>query len=218
MSALSAAGATVVAPPFLKEANRGGARSAAGRSGPGPLCSRRLHVQFNVVKSGALERALVAAVAIECACPRHALIRADTGNDLDFADTPPVCVPPPTNAREPGREYVLCTRIPQATFARAEKTIDAALALLPDNSAAHEASGFLHFTKHQWAQAIAEEGRQSQPTPTTWLNGPPRAANSLRSGNKKASRHCFLGMHSARSKSGCSSLRPACRCARRACL
>ena len=203
MSALSAGGATVVAPPFLKEANRGGARSAAGRSGPGPLCSRRLHVQFNVVKSGALERALVAAVAIECACPRHALIRADTGNDLDFAD---------------GREYVLCTRIPQATFARAEKTIDAALALLPDNSAAHEASGFLHFTKHQWAQAIAEEGRQSQPTPTTWVNGPPRAANSLRSGNKKASRHCFLGMHSARSKSGCSSLRPACRCARRACL
>ncbi len=47
---------------------------------------------------------------------------------------------------------------PAGDIVRAEKTIDAALALQPDNSAAHEASGFRHFTKHQWPQAIAEEG------------------------------------------------------------
>ena len=129
MSALSAGGATVLAPP--KEANRGGARTAAGRSGPGPLCSRRLHVQFNVVKSGALERALVAAVAIECACPRHALIRADTGNDLDLPTTwPPVCVSLSTSTNDSlatmkpsGREYVLCTRIPQATLCAPRKPL-----------------------------------------------------------------------------------------------
>ena len=50
------------------------------------LHSRRLHVQFNVIKGGVLERALVAPVALECACPRRPLIAGRSGNDLVFAD------------------------------------------------------------------------------------------------------------------------------------
>ena len=63
MSALSEGARRPVA-PLLKEANRGGGRSATGRSASGPLRSRRLHVQFNVVKSGPLEGALVAPIPV----------------------------------------------------------------------------------------------------------------------------------------------------------
>jgi adenylate cyclase len=44
-----------------------------------------------------------------------------------------------------------------ADNARAEKAIDAALAVQPDNSEAHRAKGFVvYFAKHQWGPAIAE--------------------------------------------------------------
>jgi TolB-like protein/tetratricopeptide (TPR) repeat protein len=45
---------------------------------------------------------------------------------------------------------------PASDIARAEKTIDAALALQPDNSSAHAARGDLFFNKRQWGPSIAE--------------------------------------------------------------
>jgi adenylate cyclase len=45
----------------------------------------------------------------------------------------------------------------EADIARAEATIDRALALESDNSAAHDEKGFVFEAKRQWAQAIAEE-------------------------------------------------------------
>ena len=44
-----------------------------------------------------------------------------------------------------------------ADIARAEATIDRALALEPDNSSAHNSKGDVFCDKRQWAQAIAEE-------------------------------------------------------------
>src|ERR1700733_2713552 len=45
---------------------------------------------------------------------------------------------------------------PAGDIARAEKTIDAALALQPENSSVHHAKGYLYFAKQQWGPAIAE--------------------------------------------------------------
>jgi class 3 adenylate cyclase/TolB-like protein len=45
---------------------------------------------------------------------------------------------------------------PAADIARAEKTVDAALALQPDNSWVHYAKGQVHAVKRQWRPAIAE--------------------------------------------------------------
>jgi class 3 adenylate cyclase/TolB-like protein/Tfp pilus assembly protein PilF len=45
---------------------------------------------------------------------------------------------------------------PASDTARAEKTIDAALALQPNNSSAHESKGFVYAAKRQWPAAIAE--------------------------------------------------------------
>src|SRR3984957_8728165 len=50
------------------------------------LSPRRRHVQFNVEKSGALERALVAPIPVKWASACRALISACSRNDLDFAD------------------------------------------------------------------------------------------------------------------------------------
>ena len=46
---------------------------------------------------------------------------------------------------------------PAGDIALAEKTIDAHLALEPDNSAAHAMKGWVYFAKRQWGQAMAEE-------------------------------------------------------------
>jgi adenylate cyclase len=46
---------------------------------------------------------------------------------------------------------------PASDIALAEKTIDAHLALEPDNSAAHAMKGWVYFAKRQWGQAMAEE-------------------------------------------------------------
>ena len=45
---------------------------------------------------------------------------------------------------------------PAGDIARAEKAIDAALALQPDNSSVHLVKGNLYFEKHQWGPSIAE--------------------------------------------------------------
>jgi TolB-like protein len=45
---------------------------------------------------------------------------------------------------------------PAGDLARAEKTIDAALALQPDNSSAHDVKGWVNFWKRQFGPAIAE--------------------------------------------------------------
>jgi adenylate cyclase len=45
---------------------------------------------------------------------------------------------------------------PAGDYARAEKTIDTALALQPDNSWVHYAKGRLYSAKHQWRPAITE--------------------------------------------------------------
>ncbi len=45
---------------------------------------------------------------------------------------------------------------PEGDIARAEKTIDAALALQPDNPWAHGAKANVFFAKHQWGPAIAQ--------------------------------------------------------------
>jgi adenylate cyclase len=45
---------------------------------------------------------------------------------------------------------------PAGDIARAEKTIDAALALQPENSSVHHAKGYLYFAKQQWGPAITE--------------------------------------------------------------
>ena len=45
---------------------------------------------------------------------------------------------------------------PAGDIARAEKTIDAALALQPDSSSVHLAKSNLYFEKHQWGPSIAE--------------------------------------------------------------
>ena len=45
---------------------------------------------------------------------------------------------------------------PAGDIARAEKAIDAALALQPDSSSAHLAKSNLYFEKHQWGPSIAE--------------------------------------------------------------
>jgi TolB-like protein/DNA-binding winged helix-turn-helix (wHTH) protein len=44
----------------------------------------------------------------------------------------------------------------EGDIARAEKAIDAALALQPDSSSAHHAKSSLYFAKHQWGPSIAE--------------------------------------------------------------
>jgi hypothetical protein len=72
--------------PFLGEAN-----TVCDSQRPPPrlgraLSSRRRHVQFNVEKSGALERALVAPIPVKWASACRALISACSRNDLDFAD------------------------------------------------------------------------------------------------------------------------------------
>jgi adenylate cyclase len=46
---------------------------------------------------------------------------------------------------------------PAGDVALAEKTIDAHLALEPDNPAAHAMKGWVYFAKRQWGQAMAEE-------------------------------------------------------------
>jgi class 3 adenylate cyclase/TolB-like protein len=46
---------------------------------------------------------------------------------------------------------------PAGDIARAEKAIDAALALQPENSSAHYVKGNLHFAKQQWGPTITEE-------------------------------------------------------------
>jgi adenylate cyclase len=46
---------------------------------------------------------------------------------------------------------------PASDIARAEKAIDAALALQPENSSAHYVKGNLHFAKQQWGPTITEE-------------------------------------------------------------
>ena len=45
---------------------------------------------------------------------------------------------------------------PASDTARAEKTIDAALALQPNNASAHASKGFVYAAKRQWPAAIAE--------------------------------------------------------------
>ena len=45
---------------------------------------------------------------------------------------------------------------PAGDLARAEKTIDAALALQPDNSSAHDVKGWVYFWKRQYGPAFAE--------------------------------------------------------------
>src|SRR5580692_4691733 len=45
---------------------------------------------------------------------------------------------------------------PAGDIARAEKTIDATLALQPENSSVHHAKGYLYFAKQQWGPAITE--------------------------------------------------------------
>jgi tetratricopeptide (TPR) repeat protein len=45
---------------------------------------------------------------------------------------------------------------PAGDLARAEKTIDAALALQPDNSSAHDVKGWVYFWKKQFGPALAE--------------------------------------------------------------
>jgi TolB-like protein len=50
----------------------------------------------------------------------------------------------------------LSSQDPAGDIARAEKTVDAALAVQPDNSQAHEAKGFLLATKRQWGPSITE--------------------------------------------------------------
>ena len=51
----------------------------------------------------------------------------------------------------------LSSKDPASDIALAEKTIDAQLALEPDNSAAHAMNGWVYFAKRQWGQALAEE-------------------------------------------------------------
>ena len=61
-----------------------------------------------------------------------------------------------------GKTFALVLRAQGRTGAdprdteRAEKTIDAALTLEPDNSAIHELKGWVYFLKRQWGPAIAE--------------------------------------------------------------
>jgi hypothetical protein len=56
------------------------------------LRSRRLHAQFNVVKSGALEGAFVSPIPVKRTSACRALIGAGAGNDLDFADNMAACL------------------------------------------------------------------------------------------------------------------------------
>src|SRR5580698_10621314 len=56
------------------------------RCGRDALHSRRLHVQFNIVKRSPLEWARVAPVALERASAGRSLIGAGAGKDLIFAD------------------------------------------------------------------------------------------------------------------------------------
>jgi len=62
-----------------------------------------------------------------------------------------------------GLTYALVRRVhelysddPRGDIARAEKTIDVALAAQPDNSSAHSLKGWVYFLKRQWGPAIAE--------------------------------------------------------------
>ena len=45
---------------------------------------------------------------------------------------------------------------PAGDIARAEKAIDAALALQPESSSAHHVKGFLYFAKQQWGPMVTE--------------------------------------------------------------
>jgi adenylate cyclase len=45
---------------------------------------------------------------------------------------------------------------PAGDLARAEKTIDAALAIQPENPSAHYAKGYLHLAKQQWGSSVTE--------------------------------------------------------------
>ena len=67
---------------------------------------------------------------------------------------------------------------PAGDIARAEKTIDATLALQPENSSVHHAKGYLYFAKQQWGPAITEFETATALDPNDAV--PTRTAVSLR--------------------------------------